>query len=305
MNAIAPISVTDINTTVSHDPRILDVRVAARLGYERPADIRELIERNADELATYGEVFRTVRKTGSKGGRPGKEFWLNEAQTLLVCMFSKTDAAATVRKEVIEVYMAYRRAALSGDLPASIENSPHVQNARRILQEEREAVAEERTRTAQRKAEAMAIREKRLLVKDCKAMHGPQKAQALAVKLGLWTDVGMPELNVTKPEQHQLGFPTATLRDGMAFFVVGGKVVTVDTADTALKDQDEAMVVRNWSARPQMPFVSKVCVIQNYGDRPAQNAIAHLPAERMLGTQVATHRECRILGRVLAVETLD
>lgn len=34
---------------------------------------------------------------------------MNEGQTLLVCMFSKTPDAAAIRKEVISVYMAWRR----------------------------------------------------------------------------------------------------------------------------------------------------------------------------------------------------
>lgn len=46
--------------------------------------------------------------TGKRGSKP-KVYYLNEEQALLVCMFSRTERAAAVRKEVIEVYMAYRR----------------------------------------------------------------------------------------------------------------------------------------------------------------------------------------------------
>ena len=97
------LSVSDLNTTINHEPRILDLTVAARLGYERPTDIRELIARNEGELSTYGEVFRAARKTPSaKGGRPSEDIYLNEGQALVICALSRTPKAAAVRKAIIE-----------------------------------------------------------------------------------------------------------------------------------------------------------------------------------------------------------
>jgi len=121
-SAQTPLSLSDLNTNAG-DPCILDVRVAERLGFERPRVIRELIERNREELETYGEVRRTARQTSVKGGRPTEEFWLNEGQTLLVCMLSRTPQAARVRREVIAVFMAWRRGAVdapSADLRARV-----------------------------------------------------------------------------------------------------------------------------------------------------------------------------------------
>lgn len=46
-------------------------------------------------------------------GRPSSAFYLNEEQALLVCIFSETENAALVRKQVISTFMAYRR----GQLP--------------------------------------------------------------------------------------------------------------------------------------------------------------------------------------------
>lgn len=103
---------------ISDEPRILDLRIAERLGFERAADIRELIERNTDELSSYGEVFRVQGKTGPKGGRPGMEYHLNEPQTLLLCMFSRTEKAAEVRREVISAYLTYRRDQIAVRVPA-------------------------------------------------------------------------------------------------------------------------------------------------------------------------------------------
>lgn len=104
------LSPKELNTQVNHEPRLYDLRLAERLGFERPRDIRKMIERNRAELEGYGEICATVaQNTDPRGrGRPGTEYYLNEGQSLLLCMFSRTEKAAEVRKEVIEVYMAYR-----------------------------------------------------------------------------------------------------------------------------------------------------------------------------------------------------
>lgn len=87
-------------------PRIQDLKLAAALGFEVTREIRRLIERNVRELAQHGEVCVTIPQTGPRGGRPGKEYWLNEGQAVLICMFSRTEKAAEVRQTVISVFMA-------------------------------------------------------------------------------------------------------------------------------------------------------------------------------------------------------
>lgn len=114
------LSLSDINTTINHEPRLQDVLIGEKLGLAQPLNIRQVIEANKDELSSYGEVFTQHVKTGQKGGRPSVSYWLNEAQTLLICMFSKTEKAAEVRKAVIETFMAWRRGQLSGTEPATI-----------------------------------------------------------------------------------------------------------------------------------------------------------------------------------------
>jgi hypothetical protein len=92
---------------IDGDARVLDLRLAERLGFERSYVIRQLIDRNADELRRYGElIVRTVQTIGP--GRPGQEYWLNEAQLILVSMKSDTNRAADVREEVIKVFLAWR-----------------------------------------------------------------------------------------------------------------------------------------------------------------------------------------------------
>jgi hypothetical protein len=52
------------------EPRFHDLRVAERLGFTRPRNIRKLIERNLPDLGGYGEVCSMVEQTSEQGGRP-------------------------------------------------------------------------------------------------------------------------------------------------------------------------------------------------------------------------------------------
>lgn len=110
----APMAVVDVPhkeitvTIIDGEPRVLDILVAERLGFERPRKIRELIERNLEEIEVYG-VCPTVGKTsGPRGGRPTKEYWLNEEQALLVSVLARTPKAAEVRRALIQSFMTYR-----------------------------------------------------------------------------------------------------------------------------------------------------------------------------------------------------
>lgn len=89
-------------------PRILDLRIAERLEYARPRVIRELIERNQEELERYGGLPCHTANPGEAGGRPAVEYWLNEAQALLICMRSDGPVAPDIRQELITVFQAWR-----------------------------------------------------------------------------------------------------------------------------------------------------------------------------------------------------
>ena len=93
-----------------NEPRIRDVDLAERLVFAKPAAIRQIIERNLDELRTYGDICVAVTQTSDpKGrGRPGRAFWLTEGQALVICALSRTPRAAIVRKLVIQVFMDWR-----------------------------------------------------------------------------------------------------------------------------------------------------------------------------------------------------
>lgn len=113
------LSAADLDSTDTKDPRIQDERLGERLGLSRPRDIRKLIDRNRAELESYGQIAPRCRKPQNArgGGRPADEFWLNEAQALLICTFARTDRAAEVRRELIMVFLAWRRGSLPTRLP--------------------------------------------------------------------------------------------------------------------------------------------------------------------------------------------
>lgn len=115
------LTISDLNTTINHEPRILDLLLAERLRLTQPLNVRRVIENNRGELELHGEVFtRDVKTAGIQGGRPSKEFWLNEGQALVICSLSRTPVAAAIRYQVITVYMEYRRQqALGQTVPVS------------------------------------------------------------------------------------------------------------------------------------------------------------------------------------------
>lgn len=112
------LSIADIHS-FNDEPRVLDLRLAEALGFERSRDVRNLIKRHREELNTNGPLlqFDAMVDIGSGAKRAVQEYHLNEAQALLVCMFSRTEKAAEVRRLLIEVFMAWRK----GELAPQIE----------------------------------------------------------------------------------------------------------------------------------------------------------------------------------------
>lgn len=105
------------------EPRIRDIELAERLGYERPRTIRDLIEslirgRKLNDSA----VRRVARQTSQAGGRPGREYWLTEPQALKVVAKSETTKADELLDEVIRVFVAVRRGTLRTDPLAALSD---------------------------------------------------------------------------------------------------------------------------------------------------------------------------------------
>lgn len=109
-----PLSLEDLNTTVNHEPRILDLRLAEALGFRDPHKIRPLVRRHHAALARFGEVSATVAETGDKGGRPSKAFWLTKRQCLFLCTKSDAPHATEATIQMVEVFDAW----LSSRTPA-------------------------------------------------------------------------------------------------------------------------------------------------------------------------------------------
>lgn len=105
------IQIFDLNTTLDREPRVRDLLIAERLEMKNPHSIRMMIEGNRAELEGYGPISAEMRMVaiGSGARRKVIEYWLNEGQALVICALSRTPKAAAVRKELIDVYLEYRR----------------------------------------------------------------------------------------------------------------------------------------------------------------------------------------------------
>ena len=94
---------------------VMDVRLGERLGMAQPLNIRNTIRRNRDELATYGSIHTRCEliEHGKGGRREVTVYFLNEEQALLLAMLSRSPLAQALRREIITVFMAWRRGKLA------------------------------------------------------------------------------------------------------------------------------------------------------------------------------------------------
>jgi hypothetical protein len=132
---------------MANEPRVTHVRLSEVLGYAEDRHVRRLVSRHSEELLSHGALAQTDAKPCEQGGRPAKTYHFNEAQALLVCMFARTEKAAAIRKQVIEVFLAWRRGELA---QASAAPDPTVTILRRL--EERLSAMEQ---TGRRLSELM------------------------------------------------------------------------------------------------------------------------------------------------------
>lgn len=92
------------------EPLVKDLDVGAWLEYERPRDIRKLIERHAEQL---GEVSRHGgAKPSADGGRPEECYFLQEHQVLYLVAKAETPKANELLQTMIAVFMLARRGLL-------------------------------------------------------------------------------------------------------------------------------------------------------------------------------------------------
>ena len=91
---------------IENELRILDIDLAQRLGFERPRNIRKLINRylnELDEMGTRATVERVIN-----GGK-AKEYYLNRKQAIFITTKSETKDAINVTIEIIKKFEAYER----------------------------------------------------------------------------------------------------------------------------------------------------------------------------------------------------
>lgn len=102
------LSVNDLRE-LEGDARIQDLRLAEILGYGKSYDIRKLIKRNEAKLLKYGVLSTVATTSSSQGGAPTAEYWLNQGQAIRIVTLSETERADDATKQVIDVYIAYRK----------------------------------------------------------------------------------------------------------------------------------------------------------------------------------------------------
>lgn len=91
--------------------RIRDIELAERLGFGRPENIRNLINRLVREkkLSNVLSFFTVKRRAdGTAAARPAHVYWLTEKQALKVIAKSETATADAILDEVIDVFFAWR-----------------------------------------------------------------------------------------------------------------------------------------------------------------------------------------------------
>jgi hypothetical protein len=119
------------------EPMVRDVDLAERLGFERPRKIRELIERHIDAgNLNDSEVRPAMGQTSPQGGRPGTEYWLTEAGALFIATQSGTKRAVGISKEMVRVFMTWRRGLLAPESSAPVLSRDELTNIVRSIARE-------------------------------------------------------------------------------------------------------------------------------------------------------------------------
>lgn len=97
-------------SVIEGDARVSDRRLSEALGFSRVTDFRRLMRSKMDELLEFGEVLRFEALNPSpKGGRPVLTLHFNEHQAVALAMWAETPQARAARRQIIEVFVAWRR----------------------------------------------------------------------------------------------------------------------------------------------------------------------------------------------------
>ena len=113
---------------VDGELRVLDTDLASRLGFAKPAAIRDLIKRHLASLDALG-VRATVRKTPDNnglGGAPATAYYLNRKQAIFITAKSETVNATEITIDIIERFDAYERGAVQAVPQIDLSNPDHL-----------------------------------------------------------------------------------------------------------------------------------------------------------------------------------
>ncbi len=106
--------VTDLVASAEGEPRMSAALLAERLGMDRRESIMKLIERNEVSLRRFGGFSAAVAKNPSaRGGRPSKDYLLNEGQAIYIASRSETALADQVLIALVMVFLEYRHGRLA------------------------------------------------------------------------------------------------------------------------------------------------------------------------------------------------
>ena len=95
-------------------PRIFDLELGHRLGYERPRKIRDLIK----DLVAGGHITVDDQRPGAgRGPRTAGRHWLTEEEALFVTTQSGTDTARAITRQVVRAFVAARHCRVSNADP--------------------------------------------------------------------------------------------------------------------------------------------------------------------------------------------
>lgn len=116
------------------EPRVHDLRIGEVLGFQRPINVRKLVRRHHKEIRRHGELsFQSGNSISGKGRvMASEEFYLNEAQALVVCMHAQTPQAVEVRAQIINVFLAYRHGKLTATMPMTSESPERAEPWRKM-----------------------------------------------------------------------------------------------------------------------------------------------------------------------------
>lgn len=144
--AIVPLATAGTALPAITEPAVQDLRLAELLGYERPANIRNLIKRHLPTLEAMGLVLRRKAPIISGKGRTTivSEYHLNRAQAAFIVAKAGTKIADSLTVKMAEVFALFSEGRLVAADETSAEEIAAIEareRARRrtIFEEEREA----------------------------------------------------------------------------------------------------------------------------------------------------------------------